>query len=55
MVIAHVLARTNTERQVLIGLSDIAREKRIYHSTFQIEEEARKDEPDYILCQHDIH
>lgn len=36
MVIAHVMAKTGTERQVLIGLSDIARQKRIYHSTFQI-------------------
>lgn len=38
MVIAHVLAKTNTERDVLIELSDIVREKKIYHSTFQVEE-----------------
>lgn len=36
MVIAHVLAKRDTERQVLIELSDIARLKKIYHSTFQV-------------------
>ena len=37
VVIAHVFAKTNTEREVLIELSDIVRKKKIYHSTFQIE------------------
>ena len=38
VAIAHVLARKDTERQVLIELSDIARAKKIFHSTFQVEE-----------------
>lgn len=55
VVIAHVFAKANTERQVLIKLSDIARAEKIYHSTFQVEEVEQKDEVDYIRCHHDIH
>ena len=36
VVIAHVLARKDTEKEVLIGLSDIARQKKILYSTFQV-------------------
>lgn len=55
VTIAHVLAKKDTERSVLVSLSDIARKKKIFHSTFQVEEEEWKDEEDYILCHHDIH
>ena len=52
---AHVLAKTGTERRVLVGLTDVARWNKIYHSTFQVEEEEWKHEDTYILCDHDIH
>lgn len=54
-MIAHVLAKKDSERAVLTQLTDLCREKRIYHSTFQVEEQELKDDKDYILCRHDIH
>lgn len=54
-MIAHVLAKKGTERQVLVQLSDIARQNKIFHTTFQVEEEEWKHEDTYILCDHDIH
>jgi cobalt-zinc-cadmium efflux system protein len=43
LLIAHILASTDMERRVLIELSDIARKSKIFHSTFQVEEEEWKD------------
>ena len=37
VAIAHVFAKKNQERQVLVRLSEIARQKKILHSTFQVE------------------
>lgn len=37
VLIAHVLAKKDAEREVLVKLSDISRGKKIYHSTFQVE------------------
>ena len=54
-VIAHVFAKKDTERAVLVKLSDIVREQKIYHSTFQVEEVELKDHSAYIKCDHDIH
>lgn len=39
ILIAHVFSKTGMEREVLKQLTDISRKKRIYHSTFQVEEE----------------
>jgi Co/Zn/Cd efflux system component len=36
LMIAHVLAKKDTERGVLTRLTDLCRKKRIYHSTFQV-------------------
>jgi Co/Zn/Cd efflux system component len=36
IMIAHVLAKKGTERAVLMGLTDLCRQKKIYHSTFQV-------------------
>ena len=55
IVIAHVLAAKGMERAVLTDLTDLCRVRRIFHSTFQVEEEELKDEEKYILCHHDIH
>lgn len=55
IIIAHVLSKLGTERAVLTSLTDLCRHKRIYHSTFQVEEQNKKDAEDYIRCHHDIH
>lgn len=55
IIIAHVLSKMGMERAVLTSLTDLCRHKRIYHSTFQVEEQDQKDAEDYILCHHDIH
>lgn len=39
ILIAHVFSRQGQERNVLKKLTDLSRKKRIYHSTFQVEEE----------------
>jgi cobalt-zinc-cadmium efflux system protein len=55
IIIAHVLARAGKEREVLTMLTDMCRTKRIYHSTFQVEEQNLKDNEEYISCKNDIH
>lgn len=40
---------------MLKKLTDLSRRKRVYHSTFQVEEEDWRDHENYILCDHDIH
>ena len=55
IMIAHVLAAKGMERSVLTDLTDLCRVKRIFHSTFQVEEEEHKHEDHYIFCHHDIH
>ncbi len=38
ILIAHVFSEKNQETHVLKKLTDFSRKKRIYHSTFQVEE-----------------
>lgn len=39
LLMAHAVAEKGWRTSVLIGLSDIAREKKIYHTAIQVEEE----------------
>jgi|JI81AbrownRNA_FD_contig_21_4866952_length_252_multi_3_in_0_out_0_2 Co/Zn/Cd efflux system component len=39
ILIAHVFSRKGEETAVLKKLTDVCRKKRIYHSTFQVEED----------------
>ena len=55
LLIAHVFSQTGRETEVLKKLTDISRKRRIYHSTFQVEEEELRHHDEYILCDHDIH
>ena len=55
ILIAHILAKTGMERAVLTKLTDLSRMKKIYHSTFQIEEEMHNNKDEYIKCDHNIH
>lgn len=55
ILIAHVFSRRGQERDVLRKLTEISRQKRIYHSTFQVEEVDLRNNDEYILCDHDIH
>ena len=55
ILIAHVFSRKGQERNVLRTLTEICRHKRIYHSTFQVEEVDLRNHDEYILCEHDIH
>lgn len=55
ILIAHVLAGKGMERTVLTQLTDKCRKLRIYHSTFQIEEQDLTGDEEYIACHHDIH
>lgn len=40
ILIAHVFSEPNQERYVLKELTDLCRHMKIYHTTFQVEEEA---------------
>jgi Co/Zn/Cd efflux system component len=52
---AHVVSQTGREREVLMLITDWCREKRIYHSTVQVEEREWTNNEEYISCEHDIH
>jgi len=55
IMIAHIMSKKGTERDVLTLLTELCRRRKIYHSTFQIEEQDLQNDDNYILCHHDIH
>ena len=52
LLLAHVTAKKGCKRAVLVGLTDITREKKIYHTAFEITEEEDVDEEQQVLKAH---